>query len=87
LSKDEVKKLLEKKPLTQDEAYKLGRYILLYTQNLACMGWLFSEDREGYFKFMLPCIRKLRQILSKVKSRDEVYKMLDVCLEYGLDPI
>jgi len=87
LSKAEVMKFLERRPLTPDEAYKLGRYILLFVQNLACMNWLFSEDREGYFEYMLPCIRKLHQILGRVKSGDEVWEMLKVCFDYGLDPI
>jgi len=86
LSKAEVMKFLEKKPLTPDEAHKLAKYILLFAQNLACMTWLFCDDREGYFKYMLPCIHKLHQILPKVKSRDEVWEMLNVCFEHALDP-
>ena len=90
LSKAEVMKFLEKKPLNPDEAYKIGKYILLFVKNLACAGWLFSsseEGREKYFRYMLPCIRKLHEILLRVKSRGEVWGMLNVCLEYGLDPI
>ena len=79
-------KFLEKRPLTSDEAYKLGKYILLFAKNLACMSWLFSDDRQGYFEYMLPCIHKLSQILPRVKSREEVWEMLNVCFEYGLDP-
>jgi hypothetical protein len=87
LSKSEVMKFLGKKPLTSDEAYKIGKYILLFAQNLACAGLLFSDDGQEYFEFMLPCIRKLYEILPKVKSRNEVHGMLNVCFEYGLDPI
>jgi hypothetical protein len=87
LSKAEVMKFLEKKPLTPDEAYKIGKYILLFAQNLACAGWLFSDDRPEYFEFMLPCIHKLHKILPRVKSREEVWEMLNVCFQYGLDPI
>ena len=79
-------KFLGKEPLSPDEARKLGDYIMLYVKNLACAAWLFSDDRKEYYRYMLPCIRRLSRILPKVKSRKEVWEMLDVCLEYAIDP-
>ena len=74
---------------------KIAYYVLFYTENLVFSVYLLILAREGlkraeeYLKEHKELLEKLREIYKEVKtapSHDQVQKMLDLCLNYAIDP-
>ena len=97
LSQEEVMRFLkgESRP---DEVKKVGRYLLIYTENLAFSAYLFNKanggDPDGPKDFTMPAIRRLRELYRyvlisqpTVPVSHNVKDMLNVCLEIGIDPL
>jgi|GEM_PF-2125685 len=95
LDKEEVLEFLEKTEncdleLLKDVAY----YILTYAENITLAASLANDFDSNYLEWMMPCLEKLRKLLKQIhdaRSSKEAYRkvrqMIDVCLNYGIDPL
>ncbi|MCK5160237.1 MAG: hypothetical protein KAQ99_01560 [Candidatus Aureabacteria bacterium] len=91
LTQDQVMQYLKKEPLGEELAYRLGKYVLIHTQNLATANWLIMsetpEDKQATFDLMEPCIRRLKAVLQrKPRNTRTIDIMIDICMEYAVDP-
>lgn len=88
LTREEVGKFLQdqKSEIPYVLARKLAQYIYDYAANIAVAAWIFSDDRDKYYEYMLPCLQKLRQLKPKAKTKQDVLDMLHVAMEYAVDP-
>lgn len=69
-----------------DFAHRLATYILNYIQNMAAIVWLMNPEKERYLRNMRTCIEKLSELKARAKRRKDVKDMIDVCLDYAMDP-
>jgi len=74
------------KEIRVDFAHKLATYILDYVRNICAVVWLMNPNRDAYLEQMTPCIMKLSELKAKAKCRKDVMEMIQVCLEYAIDP-
>ena len=91
LTQDQVMQYLKKEPLGEELAYRIGKYVLLHTQNIATANWLIMsegiEDKQATLELMEPCIRRLKAVLQrKPRNTRTIDIMVDICMEYAVDP-
>lgn len=90
LSKTMVMKYLNREPLGKDLAARIGNYILLFAQNMACAGWLFADgpqEKKEHQAFMGLCIRRLKRVLEiKPFNIQSIAQMVSIGMDYALDP-
>jgi len=72
---------------------KICWYILFHAENLVLSGYIWKrendEEAEEYLKFNMPMLEKLRELYKSVNESNAYEiadKMLDICLDYGVDP-
>lgn len=81
---------------------KIARYILIYAENIQFMNFLSASeamiihnDREGreieeFLKYAIPFLFELRELYRRIvmdPQPEMLVKMLDFCLQNGLDPM
>ena len=82
----------------QDELKKVARYILIYEENLAFTAYLFDKaegNPDQTKEFNMPALQKLREIYRRVTENQrttkqlvgDVWKMENICMETGADPL
>ena len=76
----------DQREIRPDFAHRLATYILDFVQNTAAAVWLMNTDKEGYLKHMRPCVEKLLGLKARARCRKDVKDMIDVCLDYAIDP-
>lgn len=91
LTQDQVMQYLKKEPLGEELAYLIGKYVLLHAQNLATANWLIMsetpKDKQATLELMEPCIRRLKAVLQrKPRNTRTIDIMVDICMEYAIDP-
>ena len=87
LSREEVLKFL-RGDVDVLLARKVAQYVLDYVCNMASATYLALPpgDRDLYLRFMAPVIRRLREVKERVRSRDDVWDMVETALDVGMDP-
>ena len=88
LSKADIAEFFQdpQREVRPDFAHKLATYILDYVQNMAAAVWLMNPDKDGYLKRMRPCVEKLSQLKVRARCRKDIMDMVDICLDYAMDP-
>lgn len=77
---------LEKDELEEYEVRFVAQYIVDYACHIAVAGYIFSPDKSGY-EFNVEFIRMLRALRDKARTREDISEMVDVAMEYALDPL
>ena len=74
---------------------KICWYILFHAENLVLSGYLWKrgidgkDEAEKYLEFNRPLLEGLRELYKQVNESNAYEiadKMLDLCLDYGVDP-
>ncbi len=97
LTEGEVLRYL-KNESSRADLQKVGRYILIYEENLAFTAFLFEKSKghpDQGKEFNMPALRKLRDLYQKVSKSQhdsgalagDVHEMEKTCLEVGADPL
>ncbi len=95
VDKEEILEVLEvlldkKKKIDSVLIKKVAFYVLFYAENICFSNylWAVAENKQEaleYKKMMTPVLQKLRR-LAKKASLEAFKEMLDLCLDWGLDP-
>jgi len=81
-----MKAYLKHEDLLPHDVKFLARYMVDYACHIAVMGYLFAGGPET-LPFNLECIRKLREIESRAKTRADLNEMINVGMDYELDSL
>jgi len=99
ISRGEVKEFLEflkgDREIDRELKVRMAWYFLFYAENVTLAGYLQalghagSEEARAYLEFNKPVLERLREFLRKAggAGREEFLEILDLLVEYGLDPL
>jgi len=80
-----IQKLLNRQRMAGDEVAMLAQYVVDYASHIAVAVYLFSGQRDtGSYGGLLRRLRQMRGTATKAKH---VMRMLQLCLEEGMDPL
>ena len=77
---------LHNRELNPSQVKILATYFLDYACHIVIMGFLFGGGQE-HVDLCLPYIRRLRALKEFAKTMEDLRTMIDVGMEYALDPI
>ena len=97
LTEEEVMRYLKDEG-SRDDLKKVARYILVYKENQAFLGYLFDKadgEPERNKEFNMPVVKKLRELYALCATKgqsyqrpsDIVHEMENLCMETGADPL
>lgn len=80
-----IRRYLNNEELSEAEVKLLATYFLDHACHIAIMGYLFGGGPES-LENNLPYIRRLRSLAASASAVEDLRTMVDVGMEYALDP-
>ena len=80
-----IRALYEERNLASVEIQILAQYIIDYACHIAVMAYLFGGGQET-LEFNAECIKTLRFMACKARTKRDIRNMINKGMEYALDP-
>jgi len=80
-----IRKLFARESLGPQTIQKLAQYIVDYACHIAVAAYIFGGGHET-LEFNAECVKKLRAIRDRAKTKKDIREMIHVGMDYALDP-
>lgn len=84
-----IRKLYSDKTLTAREVKKLAQYIVDYAAHIAIAAWIFTDtqkEKDAVFRLNVEALSKLRTKEDEAETEEDIREMIQIGMEYAIDP-